>query len=29
LGLPPQRKASLNVVKPLGGTTFKEALDYF
>ena len=26
---PPQRKASLNVVEPLGGTTFKESLDYF
>ncbi len=29
LGIPPQRKASLNVVEPLGGTTFKEALDSF
>ena len=26
---PPQRKASLNVVKPLGGTTFKKPLITF
>ena len=29
LGLGLVLKASLDVVKPLGGTTFKEALDYF
>jgi len=26
---PPQRKASLNVVEPLGGTTFKKPLITF
>jgi hypothetical protein len=29
LGIPPQRKASLNVVEPLGGTTFKKPLILF